>query len=84
MKQTTKDISDDTFEDIKTNAIKIWQTYDDTFGYATEKIDRVNNIQNISDNAWFIVAMFDSFNQAKLLKLVKPETRELILNLIKL
>ena len=44
------------FEDIKENARKIWQSYDDTYGYASEKIARID-IENISDNAWYIVAM---------------------------
>ena len=64
----------DIFEDIKENAIKIWQTY----GYADEKVGRIKDIQNISDNAWFIVAMFDTNNQGKLLTMVKSETAKII------
>lgn len=71
--------SDEVFEDIKANAIKIWQTYDDTYGYASEKIDRVNSITNVKDNWGTIVGMFDSTNQAKLLALVKPESKEKIM-----
>jgi len=66
------------FEDIKKNAIAIWQTYDDTHGYATEKIGRIKDLKNVSDNAWYIVAMFDWVNQGKLLTMVEPETAELI------
>lgn len=65
------------FDDIKENAEKIWRTYDDTHGYATEKLERID-IKNIKDNAWYIVAMFDAQNQAKLLEMVKPETAALI------
>lgn len=61
------------FEDIKTNARKIWESYSDAGGYRTEKLERIN-ITNISDNAWYIVAMFDADNQAKLLAMVEPET----------
>jgi len=67
------------FNDIKENAIKIWQTYSDEFGYQSEKINRIKDIENISDNAWYMVAMFDSSNQAKLLSMVKPETAEIII-----
>jgi len=70
------------FDDIKKNSIKIWQSYDDTYGYATEKIDQIKDIKNISDNAWYMVAMFDSNNQDKLISMVKPETAKMILQAI--
>ena len=72
----------DIFEDIKSNSIKIWQGYDDTYGYATEKINRIKDVENVRDNAWFIVAMFDGHNQSKLLSMVKPETATMILDAI--
>ncbi len=67
------------FDDIKENAVKIWNTYSDEFGYRSEKINRIKNIKNIQDNAWYIVAMFDSNNQAKLLSMVQPKTGEMII-----
>lgn len=75
--------SDEVFQDIKDNAIKIWKTYDDTYGYASSKIDRIKDLENVSDNAWYITAMFDSKNQAKLLMMVKPETAEILLKAIR-
>jgi len=66
------------FEDIKTNAIKIWDTYDNTYGYRDEKVNRIKDLENISDNAWFIVAMFDKSNTIKLLNMVRPETGKMI------
>ncbi len=71
------------FEDIKENAIKIWMTYDDTVGYRTEKINRIKDIQNIEDNAWYIVAMFDQPNQVKLLLMLKPESAKLLGEILK-
>lgn len=65
--------SDDIFDAIKTAAISVWQTYDDTFNYATEKIKRIAPLQNIRDNAWYIIAMFDPQNQAKLYNLLPEE-----------
>lgn len=61
------------FDDIQKNAIKIWETYSDDGGYRTEKLQRID-VKNVSDNAWYIVAMFDGPNQAKLLDMVEPET----------
>ena len=66
------------FDDIKENAIKIWQTYDNTYGYVDEKVNKVKGIKNFKDNAWFIVAMFDYKNQAKLLEMVQPKTKEIL------
>jgi hypothetical protein len=70
--------SDEIFNDIKQAAIQIWNTYDDTYGYRTEKLDRVNSIPNYKDNWWTFVGMFDFPNQTKLLNLVSPESSKLI------
>lgn len=70
--------SDAVFEDIKRCSIAIWKTYDDTYGYATKKIDSIKDIANVKDNAWYMVAMFDYKNREKLLYLVQPETAKLI------
>lgn len=59
--------SDEVFNEIKRACIELWSTYDDTHGYASEKIDQIKGIRNISDNAWYMVAMFDPTNQQKLL-----------------
>lgn len=74
--------SDEVFEDIKTNAIKLWQTYDDQYGYATDKVNRIKDIANVQDNAWYIVAMFDIENQVKLIGMVKPQTGLLITDVL--
>jgi len=59
--------SDELFEEVKREAIKLWleiDTDNDKFGYATEKINRIKDIQNVSDNFMYIVAMFDINNQS--------------------
>ena len=66
------------FDEIKEQSIKLWQTYDNTHGYATEKISRIENLENIKDNAWYIVAMFDSGNQMKLMRATTETTRDYI------
>ena len=68
--------SDEIFNEIKGKAIEIWQTYDDTYGYASEKISYVNTIANIKDNWGTIVGMFDCDNQQKLLSKLSPEAND--------
>ena len=67
--------SDEVFNEIKEKSIEVWQTYDDTYGYASEKIERVNSISNYKDNWGSIVGMFDSPNQHKLLAKLSDEAR---------
>lgn len=74
--------SDEIFKDIKQSAINLWRTYDDSFGYATSKISRIESIKNIKENAAYIVAMFDHANQNKLLATVNPITRVWLLELL--
>lgn len=70
--------SDEIFDDMKRVAIHIRETYDDTYWYATEKIDRIKDMENIQDNIWYIYGMFDSSNQQKVKFLVNEDTRSLI------
>ena len=74
--------SQEIFDDIKEAAIKIWQGYDDTYGYATGKVDRIKDISNVRDNYAYMVAMFDPPNTAKLQMTVKrKDTEDLIIRL---
>ncbi len=70
------------FEEIKRIAIGIWGKYDDTYGYATEKINAIKDLENVSDNAWYMVAMFDGNNQSKMLSMASPKTKMMILDAI--
>lgn len=67
--------SDEIFDEIKQASIEIWQTYDDEHGYATEKILRVNAINNFRDNWGTMVGMFDAPNQKKLFMMLSPEAQ---------
>jgi len=58
--------SQEVFDEVKNEVINIWNDYDDTFGYATDKINRIKNIQNIRDNFMYIMSMFDHVNIVKL------------------
>lgn len=64
------------FDEVKRESIKIWKTYDDTYGYASQKIQQVESIENISDNIMSIIAMFDSKNIQKLAQALSKETKE--------
>jgi len=66
------------FEELKEIAIKIWNTYDDKHGYATEKINQIKDLKNVSDNFMYIVAMFDISNQGKLSIMLSSKTRKAV------
>ncbi len=68
--------SQEIFDDLKAKCIELWNTYDDTYGYASEKIKRIESIKNFKDNACYMVAMFDINNQAKLLTMVNEDTKD--------
>lgn len=66
------------FEAVKSRAMELWKEVDtdnDKYGYATEKINRIKDLENIGDNFMTIVAMFDSNNQAKLAARLASETK---------
>lgn len=71
-------IDDNTFNELKNASIEIWKTYDDTYGYATEKIERVESISNVSDNYGTFIGMFDGNSQDKLFNTVGDEVKVLI------
>ena len=72
----------DVFDEIKRASIELWRTYDDTYGYASQKISRIKDIENVRDNAWYMVAMFDQFNQIKLIKLLNEKARTAVLEVL--
>ena len=56
--------SQEMFDEVKEKAIEVWkENYSDEFGYVTEKVDGIKDLQNIKDNLMFIVARFDISNQ---------------------
>lgn len=72
---------DEIFEDIKAKAIKLWYIVDrdnDKYGYATGKINKIKDLENVQDNAWYMVNMFDPNNIKKLCMMVEDDTAEAI------
>ena len=70
--------TDEQFEEVKAKCIEIWNSYDDNYGYATGKTDRIKNMKNIQDNVMSMIAMFDMNNMTKLSILLSSETRKAI------
>lgn len=70
--------SDELFNEVKGEVMKFWvERYPETTSphYAIEKVKRIENIQNISDNFMYMIAMFDSENQALLAEKLSDEAR---------
>jgi hypothetical protein len=70
----------DIFNDMKQAATQVWETYDNEYGYVDEKLNYVNGLSNIQDNAMVFYRMFDWENQRKFKQLVNEETLEYIKN----
>jgi len=68
------------FNEMKNTAINIWNTYSDTYGYRSEKVNYVNSLENISDNAMVFFRMFDSINQMTFLSNSSKEVKNYINN----
>lgn len=68
-------LSPTAFEEVKKIACEIWQSYDDTYGYASEKISKIKGINNIADNGMYIIAMFDLDNQRKMSNMLTDNTK---------
>lgn len=62
------------FKELKCEAIKLWKTYDNTYGYVDKKVNRIIKLENIGDNFMYIFAMFDPINQQIILNNVSDET----------
>ena len=73
-----KPLKDEYFKELKEKAISIWSSYDNQFGYADEKINRIKDLPNVSDNGMYIINMFDIPNQHKLVKMLSKDVKHAI------
>jgi len=55
--------SDEIFNDIKEACKRVWNTKDNTYGYVTEKLERVDSLTNNGNEIVTCYRMFDSENQ---------------------
>lgn len=60
------EIEEKIFNEIKQESIRIWGTYSNEFGYANEKIERINKLNKNEWGVLMMVQMFDVNNQKKL------------------
>lgn len=72
--------SQEIFNEMKQIATDIWNTYDNQFGYVTEKLERINSFDNVQDNAMVFYRMFDWQNQAKFRSKASEEVLEYVNN----
>lgn len=73
--------NDEQFNELKQKAMELWvERYPETTSphYAREKVSKIEDIANVSDNFMYIVAMFDQDNQALLAEKLSTETRQSI------
>lgn len=65
------------FNELKEKAMQVWKVKYATSdpAYVAEKVDRIKDLENISDNFMYIVAMFDYPNQVYLARLLSEETQ---------
>ena len=70
--------TEEVFQEMKESATEVWKTYDNTYGYVDEKLDRINSINNIQDNAMTFFRMFDYVNQTKMMLRLSQESLDYI------
>lgn len=73
--------TDEQFNELKEGAMELWKEVDtdnDKFGYASGKIGRIKDIQNVGDNFMYMVAMFDQGNQVLLSRKLTDETKQAV------
>lgn len=63
-------------DDMYNTARDIWLTYDDTYGYATEKIEYLNHMKRNTRDYMLAWTMFDDTNQNKFAAKLQPESKE--------
>ena len=71
-------IPQDLFNEMWTLAINIFNQYDDTYWYATQKKDFIKTIENKNRNIFIIYRMLDYENQTILYSSATEELRKLI------
>jgi len=72
--------SQEIYNEMKSLATQIWETYDNQYGYVTEKLSYINRIDNIQDNAMVFYRMFDNNNQETFRANASNEVLEYIKN----
>jgi hypothetical protein len=66
---------EESFNELREVCIRFWKTFDDKFGYATEKIDRIKDLPNDGPNFVMMVQMIHPVAREVISKLLSLETR---------
>jgi hypothetical protein len=66
---------EESFNELREVCIRFWNTFDDKFGYATEKIDRIKDLPNDGPNFVMMVQMIHPVAREVISKLLSLETR---------
>lgn len=75
--------SDEIFEDMRSACIEQWQTHDNQYGYVDEKVDRIKDIRNVSDNFMYMFTMFDMIGQRAVSSRLNEKTRQALIERMK-
>lgn len=63
------------FDELKSACIKFWGLFDDQFGYATEKIDSIKDLENNATNYMMMIKMIHPLSWEILAELLSRKTR---------
>jgi hypothetical protein len=67
---------DDVFAEVRNRARQYWfDNFDNTHGYVTGKVERIDGIENHDDNYLFILNMFDHENERRCISSMSKKTR---------
>jgi len=66
------------FEEIKKACVDMWKTYDNSYGYVDEKIERVEQIRNEGADVMFLLNMFHHTMKEYIISTLSPEAKDYI------
>jgi hypothetical protein len=66
---------EESFNELKEVCIRFWNTFDDEFGYASEKIGRIKDLSNDGPNFVMMIQMIHPVAREVISKLLSLETR---------
>ncbi len=67
--------SEKVFNEIKQKAMELWEEKDIHPNYLKEKLDRIKHLDNVKDNAMYIISMFSYDNLIKLAGKLSTDAR---------
>jgi hypothetical protein len=71
-------LTDEVFNEVKNICTKIWNTYDNSFGYVDEKMEVVNSCEKNWTGVILMIRMFHFLIQRQIFNNLSPEANESI------